>query len=241
MKAATILTLLPFWALGCQPVAPAPPAGLSTLQVKVIAEPKAGVQAPAGHPQTFDTPGTGSGSFTRVNYADLDQIVVWLEPADETAPRRPAATESIIDINPSHPASGISAVTSVGATVVFRNTSGRPQTIYSVSDGNEFDRESVPAGGRASYTVRSTGRIDVLTDASPDPAAELYAAPVANVRLTHAGETIDFVDLPPGTYRLSSWHPRLPGTQTGVVLSPGQVTDAAIKVGVNSLPKISGW
>lgn len=239
MKAATILAVL-LAAAGCQQNAPAPPAGLATLQVKVIAEPKVGVHAPAGHPQTFDTPGTGSGSYTRVDYADLDQIVVWLEPADGAARPGSASGELNIDINPAHPATGIDAVTSVGSTIVFHNTSDRPQTIYSVSDGNEFDREAVPAGGRTKYTVHAEGRVDILTNASPEPAAEIYAAPVARVRLAHAGDTLDFVDLPPGTYRLVSWHPRLPGTETQVVLSPGRITDAEIKVGVNSLPKISG-
>jgi hypothetical protein len=58
------------------------------------------------------------------------------------------------------------------------------------------------------------------------------------VSLARSGSSVDFTNLPPGQYKLASWHPRLPGYETILTLSPDQIAAATIKVGVNALPKV---
>lgn len=136
-------------------------------------------------------------------------------------------------------ARGVAAAVSVGQRIVLHNTSGDPADFYSVSDGNDFDLGRIAPGASASYTVKSAGLIDVLTDSVGEPVARVYAAPSPWVRLTTSGKTIQFEGLIPGRYIVGTWHPRLPGRRFPVVLTADQVTIATAKVGVNDLPKIS--
>jgi hypothetical protein len=220
---------------GCQS-APRPAAGLAALQVRVVAEPKAGAAPAAQGVKVYDAPSKKAyGAFEPVDYANLDQIVVWVErrPPDTTLQGLPSIT---VPLAPGKSAPNL-RVACVTQTISFRNDAARAMNLYSVSDGNNFDLGSLAPGGVAAYKVRGPGLIEVLTDSIEQPIATIYAAPSRWVALAHAGETIDFQNLPPGEYRVVSWHPRLPGSQTTATLRANEVGTASIKVGVNSLPK----
>jgi hypothetical protein len=68
----------------------------------------------------------------------------------------------------------------------------------------------------------------------------MYATPMEWGQSSHAGQTVEFNNIPPGRYQIVSWHPRLPGTTDSIDLKADHVQDATIKVGVNSLPGVSG-
>jgi len=75
--------LIMLFLVGCQS-APRPAAGMAAVSIKVIAQPKAGIQSPRGRVMSYDTPDQrGYGDFERVDYSNLGQIVVWLEPQDD--------------------------------------------------------------------------------------------------------------------------------------------------------------
>lgn len=230
------LLLLPL--VGCQSaLTPAP--GLSTIRIKVIAEPKVGVRVDNGV-SLYDTSSSSNerGPFERVDYSALDEIVVWIEPADAGKLAPPRLSAATMDVNAQKPAASLSATASVGQRLIIHNNGSIARNFYSVSDGNDFDLGTIPPGGRAEYVVRSAGLIEVLAASSKDPVAEVYAAPTQWVSLTRAGGTVDFTDLPPGRYKVVSWHPRLPGSESSVMLSPNQTANISIKVGVNALPKV---
>lgn len=239
MRTRLLILAIGLLAAGCQTTPPMAP-GRADLVVHVLAQPKIGAQPPPQKVQVFDTPAPQDyGDFAKVDYSDLGQIVVWLEPT--TGPTEQKSLSSVtVDINPSKPLSGVRHVASVGQPIILRNASSSPQTIYSVSDGNDFDFESVPAGGQVNYTARSPGLVEILTNSPSATPVQIYIAPARWVRLTRSGETIQFDDLPPGQYRLVSWHPRLPGSRETVTLTPDHVTNTSIDVSVNSLPKVSG-
>ena len=234
-----LLVLAIFLAAGCQTTPPVAP-GRADLVVHVLAQPKTGAQPPPEKVQVFDTPAPQEyGDFAKVDYSDLGQIVVWLEPVNGQAELK-TPNPITVSIDPSKSANGVRHVASVGQQIILHNASSFPQTIYSVSDGNDFDFESVPAGGQVNYTARSPGLIEILTNSPIASPVQIYVAPSPWVRLTRSGETIQFDNPPPGQYRLVSWHPRLPGSRETVTLTPGHVTDTSIEVSVNSLPKVSG-
>jgi hypothetical protein len=213
---------------------------MGALRVKVIAEAKVGVQPPPSAVSTHDAPADPSyGPHARVDYAQLDNIVVWVEPATkpETPPSAPPPLNKTID--PTKSSHGIDGVVSVGQKLILKNAGSSPQSIYSVSDGNDFEVPSVPPSGTAEYLVRSPGMIEIFADASKDIALQVFATPTAWAQIGQAGQTLDFNNIPPGNYQIVSWHPRLPGTTELVTLTADHVTDASIKVGVNSLPKVT--
>lgn len=232
----SLALLLPL-AAGCQTAA-RPSSGLADLRVRVMAEPKQGVPNPTGRVQVYDAAAhNSSGAFEKVDYSSLDNIVVWVEPV--MAPPM-AQIVALRSLSVSVPAVGDDSIVAacVGQKLVVTNRSGRAMDIYSVSDGNDFDLGSIAAGGQGAYVIKSGGLIEILTDSSDQPLARVYAAPSCYVAETHSGAEVTFANLPPGDYRISSWHPRLPGSTVAVHLSADQTQSASITVGVNSLPKI---
>jgi hypothetical protein len=240
MKIITVALFTLVVAIGCHP-GPTPETGMAALRVKVIAEPKTGVQPPPVAVSTHDTPADqGYGPHARVDYSQLDNIVIWVEPAPGAGPAKaPAPAPMNLTVDPQKSSHGIDAVVSVGQKLVLRNAGAKAQSIYSVSDGNDFELSSVPASGSAEYAVRSAGLIEIFADSSKDIAVQLFATPTPWAQIGRSGQTLDFNNIPPGHYQLVSWHPRLPGSTEPVELTADHVTDASIKVGVNSLPKVT--
>jgi hypothetical protein len=239
MKHPTLfIVLISALLAGCQSM-PTPAPGLAAIRIHVVAEAKAGYTSPADRAALYDSPGDhdlGSGAFQRVDYSGLDEIVVWVEPV--TAQAKSDIAPASIDVAAKKSALAVTRAVSVGQQLIVRNIASQAANFYSVSDGNEFDLGSIPAGGQKSYAIRSTGLIEILNDSSKDPVAEVYAAPSRWVSLARSGSSVDFTNLPPGQYKLASWHPRLPGYETILTLSPDQIAAATIKVGVNALPKV---
>jgi hypothetical protein len=213
---------------------------MAALRIRVMAEPKAGFASPADRVSTYDAPvkrTSVSGDFETVDYSALKEIVVWIEPASGTTAKPPQHPASI-DLDPQKPATSLALAASVGQQVTIRNTGSNSANLYSVSDNNDFSLGSIPPGGTASFTARSEGLIEILNAKLKDPVALVYAAPSTWVSLAKSGSTIEFTNLPPGQYKIFSWHPRLPGSETTITLSADQVSTATIKVGVNTLPKV---
>ncbi len=233
-----ILAFVSALLAGCQSF-PQPTPGMASIRIQVFAEPKAGY-IPSISGSDYDFPGDGDlgkgVAFQRVDYSSLGGIIVWMESSPSST-STPAATATI-DVAAKKPTSGAAPGVSVNQRLILRNIGPQAANFYSVSDGNEFDLGSIPPGGQKDYTVRSAGLIEILSDSSSDPVAEVYAAPSKWIATGHSGSEISFMNLPPGRYKIASWHPRLPGYEIFVTLPADQVTTATIKVGVNALPKI---
>ncbi|HEV8607003.1 MAG TPA: hypothetical protein VGQ99_16805 [Tepidisphaeraceae bacterium] len=236
---ATLFASLCALLAGCQSASP-PPAGMASLRIRVVAEPKAGFTSPADRVMTYDAPAkrtNASGDFEPVDYSALKEIVVWIEPVSANSAKS-LQSPSSIDIDARKPTTSLNLAASVGQQVTIRNTGSASGNLYSVSDGNDFNLGSLPPGGTATFTPHSEGLIEILNASLKEPVALVYAAPSPWVSLAKSGGTVDFTNLPPGQYRIISWHQRLPGSQTDITLSANQASTATIKVGVNALPKI---
>jgi hypothetical protein len=219
--------------LGCEVLQSGP--GLATAQVRVVAQPKAGAQKGFTHVAVYDVapvPAVATGQFEHVDYQNLGDIIVWLEPSQGITMRPPGTLT--VPVSQDRTDSKVIPV-SVGQQLIFQNQSSRPVSLYSVSDGNEFDLKRLEPGDADSYTVRSPGVIEVLADPSRPPVAQLYSAPGPFVARTESGKTVTFMNVPPGSYQAMSWHPRLPGASAPIALTADQVSRCTLTVGVNNL------
>ncbi|HEY8666867.1 MAG TPA: hypothetical protein VIL86_09390, partial [Tepidisphaeraceae bacterium] len=177
------------------------------------------------------------GQMEHVDYSNLGDVVVWLEPAAAGAGAegaKRAAAERRVEIDTRNPSTKVHAA-AVGERIVLVNHSGRAISFYSVSDGNDFTLKPIPAGGEDSYTVRSQGLIEILADPSLPPVALVYAAPSPWVAEARSGRSIVFSNLPPGEYQAVSWHPRLPGASVDFKALPNQTAHVTLGVGVKYL------
>jgi hypothetical protein len=236
---------------GCNCCRVQPKPGDAAVVLDVKAKPKAGVKAEHfARGPVYDAaprPAKATGEYEHVDYNELGDIVVWLEPASDGASAAPrtsstAPTSStpphVVDVDPAHPYKTIHAV-SVGQRVALRNHSDRTVAFYSVSDGNDFELPPLKPGDSAEVEARSEGLIEVLSDPSQPPVALIYAAPSQYVARAQSGKKVVFNDVAPGSYQAIAWHPRIPGatTQLGQVMA-GETRRATLQLGVNDLPKV---
>jgi len=227
-----ILVLLAAALGGCGGVKPTP--GMSGVVVTLIAEPKTGVvQDATSIDYSALDPGVSSGPTGRmekIDYANLGDIIVWLEPESKSTEIPPSAP---LKIDPSAPIVGVQPV-SVGQILLIRNT----RAIFSpyvVADGDEFVLNSAPPSEAAAVTVRNPGLIEILTDPKRPPIAVLYAVPSPWVARGHSGETITFSNIRPGRYKACVCHPRLPGSIVELLLIADKVSPITLRVSVNNL------
>lgn len=230
--AILLLALLHTTLIGCSTThCPPLQPGMSGVEVRTVAEPKRGA-----HPSDSSYGSAGpAGAFQEIDYSDLPDVVVWAEPLNRDAvPATSSLTTVVLGEGSSSkpPVQGVS----VGSRLIFRNQTDRTQTIYSVSEGNDFDLGSIAPGGQAEYVVRSQGLIEVLSEADSQPIARLYAAPSPWVRTLRSSESACLSNLPPGEYRVACWHERLPGSQQIVSLVADKRSQVTLTVSVNLLP-----
>jgi hypothetical protein len=234
MRATALVVMLMLMPMGFG-CAEHPRAGMSAAHIHVIAEPRNGVKTYFVHVPVYDAApkqSVGSGDFERVDYQNLSDIIVWLEP-EKSAPRITPRARTI-GFNAAKPSSDVNAA-SVGQTLRFRNAGPVKVSIYSVSEGNEFSFDPIAPGRSVDYTPQSEGLIEILSDPSKPPIAQVYVAPSPDVIRVKSGDSIRFSNLPPGQYKAVAWHPRLPGTSTSLKLEPDKTTHAYLRIGVNAI------
>ena len=225
-------------SVGCQNV----PKGSGVL-VTVRAEPKKGYVPPEdpdqGYGGTDSAPAQPMGhAFHRIDYHRLDGVLVWVEPLDDAA-RSSAATvtpmNAVVEIDLAKPARAEDfRVASVGGRVSLSGPPPKSGKAYILRTESGALAEVAP-GGRG-YLAATPGLVEVLSDDSDDPLATAYVAPTPWARKTAQGQRVA-IPLPAGRYRVTVWHPILPGGSQDVEVSGDRMSPMTLTFGVNSLPK----
>ena len=244
---------------GCRPTS-GTGAGL---HVGVRAEPPAGYKPPLVSPrgevfafgETVATPqsrpaptssqaaSSGPG-FDPIDYRRLGGIILWVEPADgsavkPTTPDAPGRTSSrplsaAVDLRTAKRAEMEDVyVASVGGRVTFAGVPAKgPPYVVRTEAGDLTD---LAAGGPAFVPTRP-GLVEVLGEYG-EVVAQVYVVPTPWARKLRTGERATFAPLPPGRYRVSTWHPVLPGSSEVVAVAAGPLVKLTLTVGVHALPK----
>lgn len=223
---------------GCQNT----PKGPGVL-VTVRAEPKKGYIPPEdpdqGYGGTDSTPAQPAGhAFHRIDYHHLDGLLVWVEPLDDAA-RSSVATASpmntSVQVDPGKPARAEEfAVVSVGGHVVLNGPPPKSGRAYVIRTEAGALAEVAPGG--PGYAATAPGLVEILSDDSDDPLATAYVTPTPWARKTTQGQRVA-IPLPPGRYRVTVWHPILPGGSQDVEVFADKMSPLTLTFGVNALPK----
>jgi hypothetical protein len=223
--------------IGCSATGEVDPSpGLANVRVQVIGKPRDGAKQPIARVAVYDAAPQAmpvSGTYERVDYTNLDNVIVWLEPVNAPAKVTPSRKREV-DIDPNRPRDDI-APASIGQHIVFRNNSSQPVNLYSVSEGNEFDLMSIAPGATGEFVAKSEGLIEILADPARPLIAQVYVAPSPWVTSAGSRRTGAFFDVPPGEYEIIAWHPRLPTSTQRVTLRANETSDATITVGVGAM------
>ena len=229
-------------SIGCQNV----PKGPGVL-VTVRAEPKKGYIPPddpdQGYGGTDSAPAQPAGhAFHRIDYHRLDGVLVWVEPLDDAA-RSSAATatpmNAVVEVDPAKPARAEDfQVASVGGRISLDGPPPKSGKGYIIRTESGALAELAPGGGASGpgYAATGPGLVEILSDDSDDPVGTAYVTPTPWARKTTQGQRVA-IPLPPGRYRVTVWHPILPGGSQDVEVGAGQMSPLTLTFGVNSLPK----
>lgn len=107
-------------------------------------------------------------------------------------------------------------VVPVGGMVTFPNFDPVYHNVFSVSPVRRFDLGKYPRGQSRVVTFTRPGVVNVFCDIHADMAACILVTPTAAwTRATNDGR-FELSGLPAGHYRVSWWHPDLPGGGTDV-------------------------
>ncbi len=250
----TLASVATAWLAGCerQPAGAALPAirpGLAALRIEVVARPKSGYEPPSAYDRV-DVP---DDPYATVNYDRLEDVIIWLELQDQAmAPAAPAGSDDPMRIplaRPEGPARMAWHVARADVPVILQNANTTPDRFYSVTDGNPFDTGDLAAHAEATVLFRrlagaggpdsqriSAQVVEVLSSRHDEPIAGIVVVPTVWAASTRSGRAVTFTDLPPGSFRVVCWHPRLPGAEQQIRLQPDKLTRTQISIGVDSLP-----
>jgi len=248
MKIISLIILAAFTAslsTGCSS-GPKIPPGQSAAEIAVKAEPKKGYHPPdagspsyGGGPAEQMSPANPSGPMTVIDYAALYNIVVWLEPVTGTVP---AGSPHILTAQSPGTRGADEAnilVGTIGDQLVIYNRSPKIDTFYlRFDDGAVLNVGSIGGNARGIYILRRPGLAAIVSDSLDKVCDRIFVTPSPIYKVTHCNTAVTFNPVPPGDYRLKSWHYRLPGTSTSLTLAPNKVAKATVVIGVNSLPKV---
>lgn len=115
------------------------------------------------------------------------------------------------------------AVVAAGGSVIFTNTDPVTHNVFS-PDGEKWDLGQIPQRGSVVKRFERPGVYSVLCNMHPGMLAYLVVSPSSH--FARAAEDGSFVikDVPPGTYHVTAWVPRLKPVTQAVTLG-GAETD----------------
>ena len=153
---------------------------------------------------------------------ELANVVVYLEsvPADAVPPApRPASSvmrQEGLDFIP-HVLPIVE-----GESVDFLNSDPLFHNVFSLSKTSTFDLGRYPSGKSRSVRFTETGVVKVFCHLHSDMSGIVLV--LANPFFTSPGRDGRYVlpGLPPGTYRLTAWHPRARASHRTVRVEPGR-------------------
>jgi hypothetical protein len=216
---------------GCQAAGPG-------IQVQVRAEPKTGYKPPPPDDVGYggsDLPDAEAHDhdFHLIDYRRLDQIVVWVEPSAPGSSDLPAIAPIDAAVNLFKTYSGNVDLASVGGRVKLNGPQKSGTYLLRTSAGELIDvpvREPI-------FEPKKPGIVEVLANDSDAAVATIFVSPTAWAKKAVSGQPANFAPLPPGRYRVTAWHPVLPGSSQIVDVGPEKLSKLTLTVGVNSLPK----
>jgi plastocyanin len=176
--------------------------------------------APAGESHRWDIVGTVA---TKPAWSAA-QAVVYLEeaPKDEASP--PPRTITVD--NRQMAFIPFVAVSSVGAKVVFANSDPFPHNVFS-PDNEKFNLGNLAQnGGAHSRTFSSPGAYSLLCNLHPGMLGYLLVVPTTYFARTDAKGHFVLKHLPPGTYRVTAWAPRVAPQTQAVTVGDADATAA---------------
>jgi plastocyanin len=110
-----------------------------------------------------------------------------------------------------------------GGSVIFTNTDPVTHNVFS-PDNEKWDLGEIPQNGSVVKRFDTPGNYTILCNLHPSMLAYLVVSPSSYFARTDAEGAFVLKNVPPGTYRLTAWVPRLKPVTQSVTVGDGEVT-----------------
>ncbi len=172
--------------------------------------------------------GVVTGRVTR-NDRPLSNAVVEFVPA--SAPAQPVKSSSAV-IDQSHLRFIPEVlVVSSGTTVTFLNSDPNVHNVFSPDRGGAgFNLGLYSTDERRSFVFGDPGRYVILCHIHPEMAAWVFVADSPYYGLSNADGEFVIPGVPPGSYRLRSWHHRAGSAEFRLEVSASGVSDLQVRL-----------
>jgi plastocyanin len=216
MLRALLLGLVPLGlGLACTPTPPPKPADTATPALAATAE-----TLPTPGPKDALPGGRIVGSVATVPWHAIKKgAVVYLEDA----PVRPGVGMAAAVDNHDMEFVPFLSVVTAGGTVTFGNTDPLTHNVFS-PDGEKWDLGSLVQNGSVAKKFDTPGAYTLLCNLHQNMLAYVLVSPSSYFAKTTPEGKFSIAGVPPGTYKVTAWGPRLNrSTQSVTVASAGEV------------------
>jgi plastocyanin len=167
-------------------------------------------------------------------------VVVWLTPAEPTAPVEPGATVRLVQRNKRF-TPHVLAVT-VGTPVEFPNQDPFFHNVFSIYQGKPFDLGLYESGSSRKVRFTQPGVSYIFCNIHPEMSAAVVALRTPYFAVTSSDGSFHISHVPPGAYKLELWYDlaskqELSSLVRSVELSSQDVSLPAISLHSTDAPK----
>jgi len=217
--------------------APAPAAELAVLSGRVRAEPFVEGKASAAAGGAYSSRATLY--IKKFDYEHLANVVVYAEPAGPApAPAEAGPVSVAVEMSRGEARARPSfAAVSTGGPLVFENRSPKPVKLYSGGTSPAYFSVDLAPGETKRVSLKAQGLYHVFCPdcaGSGDEMAKVFAA---GPYFAEAGAGGDYaLKLPPGRYKVTAWHERLPVRTETVDVGAGEKKKLDFVLSVKQIP-----
>jgi plastocyanin len=163
--------------------------------------------------------------------APVADAVAWLIPLDPPAPTLTPPAEPVIITQEGEEFSPYVTPVVVGTRVLFTNRDKVQHHVYSLSKTKRFDIPLFGAEAKPSVLFDQPGVVALGCNIHNWMSSYVVVVATPFFAKTPADGAVTLTGLPPGNYRLESWHPRLASeTRRDLTISSGEAPLQTISV-----------
>jgi plastocyanin len=112
------------------------------------------------------------------------------------------------------------AAVSVGGSATFVNSDPFPHNVFS-PNGEKFDLGTLSKGGTGRHGFKQPGAYTLLCSVHPGMIGYIYVAPSSYFAVANGQGEFTIKGVPPGTYKVAAWLPKMAAPAQSVVLQGG--------------------
>jgi plastocyanin len=172
----------------------------------------------------------------RVNYAELQDFVVYIEGKVTNAPPYRARTFQIVTQRDAVFRPHVLPLV-VGSTVEWPNKDDIFHNVFSMSESNPFDLGLYKDPEVKKVEFKNPGRVDVFCSIHSKMSCVLLVLENPFFSATDTAGHYKIENVPPGNYRVRAWHERLPAHTQEVTVPENGELRVDFVLGIKGLPQ----